>query len=51
MKILSRIEPCTFARLNKFFSKIEQVKKLGDVLKLSAPKDTEVNASMAATDS
>jgi hypothetical protein len=32
------------------FSKIEQVKKLEDVLKSSAPKDTEVIASMAATD-
>jgi hypothetical protein len=38
------------AILEGHFSKIEQVKKFKDVLKSSAPKDTEVTASMAATD-
>lgn len=43
-KIVNQIGP-------GIFSKIEQVKKLEGVLKSSKPKDTEVNAIMAATDS
>jgi hypothetical protein len=38
------------ARTNQYDSKNEQVKRLQSVLKSSAPKDTEVIASMAQRD-
>jgi hypothetical protein len=46
---MRRVKPDTAsAGTNKFFRKIEQVSKLGDVLKFPSPKYTEVNASTAA---